>query len=409
MRNEKYKYLLIKPAASALCKIMGLRANRPLPYWSQLLVSIKDLCANVDRFETLNADDKFLKFSALAVVAIDDVEMKDQFLCDILSPIINSFKMTLTPTQVDEEQHLEHQGRILYILEGIQSDLHDTKYNIPQLITFNALVETELWPSISKLLEIEALKRHHTRLTSDTIECMLRCIKRDQIIEKVAETMIRLYKLNPKNSSLLRNCAILVDEFAATSVEIDRCLVAMFKDVCTSIEACPETIDEVMQFFHSFLKKYPNEFASSKEFKPAVELSISSFKDFNVSSDRFVTKFFESFIELGRNPDHPLINEAIKSVYGVRIADAASKSCLTVSSFASFDGSAKILVALSNFDEDLYSKWVEASLATFPNTNALGYEFVTAEQLYEFKAAISAANSLQDKIAHLKNMARLYS
>uniref|UniRef100_A0A6G1SBS6 Transportin-3 n=1 Tax=Aceria tosichella TaxID=561515 RepID=A0A6G1SBS6_9ACAR len=420
--NEKHRNQLIKPAASALCNIMESHANRHLSSCPQLLVIIKDLCSSLDQFEE-QAASELLKCSAFMADAVSDVTLKNQFLCEILNPIINSLKATLTPPKRDEAEPVKYLDRISSVFK--QLTIH--KSVVPQLTNFISLVDLELWPTIVKVLEIYASERGHAiEQTCRTIRYMLRCIKPEWMIERVAETMISLYKTYPQNSSPLYICSILVDEFANTSPEINQGLFTMLEIFCTltftllnmtasqaqsllSMKNYPETIDDMMRLFNRFLRKCPNDFVNCKALESIIELSISSLRIDHLEANANVSKFVTSFIALGQNPDYPRISDAIKNVLGARITDAVIKACLfDIPSFL-IGEEAQILMTLYSFDKDLFSKWVEASVLTLPKTNIQGIESVTSEQLDEFKTTLISAGSLKKMVNCLRATARLYS
>jgi transportin-3 len=420
--NDRYRNQLIKPAASALCNIMESHANRHLSSCPQLLVIVKDLCTNLDQFEE-QAASELLKCSAFMADAISDVNLKDQFLCEILNPNINALKSTIVLPKRDEAEPVKYLDRISSVFKQLTIE----KSTVPLLTNFITLIDSELWPTIVKVLETYASERGHAiEQTCRTIRYMLRCIKPEWMIERVAETMISLYKTYPQNSSPLYICSILVDEFANTSPEINQGLFTMLEIFCTltftllnlnasqaksllSMKTYPETIDDMMRLFNRFLKKCPNDFVNCKALESIIELSISSLRIDHMDANSNVSKFVTSFIALGQSPDYPRISDAIRNVLGARITDAVIKACLfDIPSFL-IGEEAQILMTLYSFDKDLFSKWVEASVLTLPKTNIQGIESVTSEQLDEFKSTLITAGSLKKMVNCLRASARLYS
>lgn len=420
--NENYRNQLIKPAASALCSIMELNANRHLSSCPQLLVIVKDLCTSLDQFDEVAAAE-LLRCSAFMADAIKDISVKDQFLCEIVSPIMNSLKNTLTAPKKDETEPTKYLDRLSSVFR--QASIHPPM--VPELKNFIQLIDTELWPIIVKVLEIYASERGHAiERTCRTIRYLLRCIKPEWMIQRVAETMISLYKIYPQNSSPLYICSILVDEFANRSPEINQGLFAILEIFCTltftlldmnssqsksllTMKSYPETIDDMMRLFNRFLKKCPNEFVNCKALESIIELSISSLRIDHQDANANVSKFVTSFIALGQLPEYSHIGDAIRNVLGARITDTVIKACLFDLPTVLIGEEAQILMTLYSFDKDLFNTWVEATVSTLPKTNIQGIESVTPDQLEDFKKTITTAGSMKKMVNCLRAFARLYT
>ena len=421
--NESYRSQLIKPAASALCSIMELNANRHLSSCPQLLVIVKDLCASLDQFDE-HAAGELLRCSAFMADAIKDTAVKDQFLCEIISPILLSLKNTLQPPKKDETEPTKYLDRLSSVFR--QACIHPSV--VPELKNFITLIDTELWPVIVEVLKNYASARGHAiERTCRTIRYLLRCIKPEWMIQRVAETMINLYKSFPNNSSPLYICSILVDEFANRSAEINQGLFAMLEIFCSltftllelenssqsrsllTMKNYPETIDDMMRLFNRFLRKCPQEFVNCKALEKIIELSISSLRIDHPDANQNVSKFVTAFIGLGQLPEHSHIGDAIRNILGARITEATIKACLFDLPTGLIGEEAQILVTLYSFDKDLFSTWVEATISTLPKTNIQGIESVKPEQLEEFKKAITTAGTMKKMVNGLRAFARLYA
>lgn len=420
--NEKYRNQLIKPAATTLCSIMELNANRHLSSCPQLILIIKDLCGSLDSFDE-SAAAELLRCSAYMADAIKDVNIKDQFLCEIISPIMASLKTTLVAPKKEETEPTKYLDRLSSVFR--QSDIHPSV--APGLKNFISLVDTELWPMIVKTLEIYASETGHAiERTCRTIRYLIRCLKPEWMIERVAETMIKLYKTYPQNSSPLYICSILVDEFANRTPEINQGLFAMLEIFCEltfmllnmsssqkesllTMKNYPETIDDMMRLFNRFLRKCPNDFVNCKALESIIELSISSLRLDHQEANQNVSKFVNSFIGVGQMPEYSHIGDVIRNILGARITNAVINACLFDIPTVFINEEAQILLTLYSFDKVLFEQWVAASILSLPRTNIQGIECVTEKQLEEFKQTLVSGGSLKRIINCLRSFARLYN
>ena len=438
--DNKYRNALIKSSAVALSSIMGLNTSKHLSDCSQLLVIVKDLCTSLDQFDE-NAAGDLLRCSAFTANAIKDTQIQDQFLFEILTPIINSLKQTLVEPKQDNSEPLKYLDRLSSIFR--QCDIHPSK--VPELRNFVTLIDSELWPCILKVLDIYASdKGKIIERTCRTIRYILRCIKPEWMIQRVAETMINLYKTYPQNSSPLYICSILVDEFANRSPEINQGLFAMLDIFCTltftllemnksvsqqhqagsssasviqqspksllTMKNYPETIDDMMRLFNRFMKKCPLEFSKFQALESIIELSICSLRIDHPDANSNVSSFLNSFIGLGQHSqEYSHISDAIKNVLGARITDAVIKACLFDLPSAQISEEAQLLMTLNSFDTNLFGIWVDASVSTLPRSKVQGIECVSLEQLNEFKESLIKADSMKRMYNSLRAHARLYN
>lgn len=418
-----YQNQLISNAASALCNIMEYNATRHFSSCPELLMIVKDLCTNLDQFDE-KAASELLRCSAYMAEAIREPKVKDEFLIEILNPNLNSLRTILSGpgTEVDPVKYLDRLS-VIFKQTNIPSSI------LPELINTVSLIDTEIWPIILKVLEKHASSSGHTiERTCRTIRYMIRCFKPEWMIQRIAETMVNLYKTYPQNSSPLYICSILVDEFANKSPEINRGLFNMLQVFCTltftllkmnasrttsllTMKSYPETIDDMMRLFNRFLRKCPSDFVVCEALESIIELSISSLRIDHPDANSSVSKFITAFITLGQSKEYPHISEAIKNVLGARFTDAVIKACLfDIAEFHSLIGEeSAILLTLNSFDKDLFNTWVEATVSTLPKTNIQGIESVTLDQLEDFKKTITTAGSLKKIVNCLRAFARLYT
>lgn len=421
--HPTYRTQLIKYGATALCNILELNADRHFSSCPELLVIVKDLCTNLDQFDE-HASSELLRCGAFMADAIKDPNVKDQFLCEIINPILNSLKNTLiNPNKQDENEPTKYLDRLSVVFRQatIPSSI------VPELKNFINMIDMELWPIIVKVLELYASARGHAiERSCRTIRYLIRCIKPEWMIQKIAETMVSLYKTYPQNSSPVYICSILVDEFANRSVEINQGLFAMLEIFCTltfsllelnasqtqsllTMKSYPETVDDMMRLFNRFMRKCPADFLNCKALSSIIELSISSLRIDHPEANSNVSRFITSFIQMGQTPDYPNITNGIRDVLGARFTDAVIKACLFYIPTGLIGEEAQILQALYNFDKDLFYTWVEATVSTLPKTNIQGIESVTTDQLNDLKKTITTAGTLKLIVNCLRAFARLYT
>lgn len=421
--NPKYRTQLMKYGATALCNILEVNAERHFSSCPELLVIVRDLCTNLNQFDE-HAASELLRCGAFMAEAIKDPTVKDQFLCEIIKPIISSLQNTLNPSnKQDDLEPTKHLDRLSVIFR--QATIRVSV--VPELKNFITLVDNELWPVIVKVLEVYASEKGHAiERACRTIRYLIRCIKPEWMIQRVAETMVSLYKTYPQNSSPLYICSILVDEFANRSAEINQGLFAMLEIFCTltftllnmnasqaqsllTMKSYPETIDDMMRLFNRFMQKCPADFVNCKALESIIELSISSLRIDHSDANRNVCRFIQSFVEMGKKQEYHHISEAIRNVLGARFTDAVIRACLFDIPTSLISEEAQILLLLYNFDKDLFYTWVVASVSSLPKTNIAGIESVTTEQLEDFKNTITTAGTLKSIVNCLRAFARLYT
>lgn len=421
--NSNYRKQLIKYAATALCSIMEFNAHRHFSSCPELLIIIKDLCTSLDEFDE-QAASELLKCSAFMADAIRDTSIKDQFLCEIVNQNLNSLKNTLnSTTNRDETEPSKYLDRLSIIFK--QTNIPSG--TVSELKNFITLIDTDLWPVIVKVLQVYASENGHAiERTCRTIRYLIRCVKPEWMISRIAETMVDLYKSYPQNSSPIYICSILVDEFANRSPEINQGLFAMLEIFCTltftllnielsqqksllTMKSYPETIDDMMRLFNRFMRKCPNEFLNCKALESIIELSISSLRIDHQDANSNVSKFVTSFLSLGLSKDYPHIGEVIRNVLGSRFVDAVIRACLFDIPSSLIGEEASILMTLYDFDKDLFNEWVEATVSNLPKTNIQGIESVTSDQLEDFKKTITTAGSIKKMVNCLRAFARQYT
>lgn len=439
--DDRYRNVLIKPAAVAMSSIMSLNSSKHLANSTQLLAIVKDMCTNLDQYDD-NAAGDLLKCSALTANAIKDAQIQDQFLYEIMSNMIYDLKKTIQPPKQNDSEPIKYLDRISSIFR--QCNIEPSR--VQELKNFVTLVDSELWPSVLKVLEIYASdKGRIIEKACRTIRYILRCIKPDWMIQRVAETMIDLYKTYPQNSSPLYICSILVDEFANRSPEINGGLFAMLDIFCTmtftllemnntsmqqasqqsgfitssiqqssksllTMKSYPETIEDMMRLFNRFMKKCPMEFSKFNRLPSIIELSICSLRIDHPEANSNVCKFMVEFIRLGQqSSDYYQINEAIRNVLGSRIVDAVIKACLFDIPTGLINEEAQLLMALNALDKGLFHTWIDATINSLPRSNPQGFECVTMEQLEEFRQALKSSDSMKRLYNSLRAYARLYN
>lgn len=419
--NQKYGKQLIKPSASALCHIMEVNARIHFSNCPELVVMMKQLCVDLDHYEEEAAHD-LLRCGSHVAAAIKDLNVKDQFLCELLRPSLNALQEILNKPKISDTVIIKYLNYLAQVFR--QSEIEVIV--IPELKNLNATVDMELWPLIIKVLEVYAPSSSASiERACRTIRYVIRCLKPEWMIQRVADTMVNLYKTYPQNSSPLYICSILVDEFANRSAEINQGLFNVLDIFCTltftllnmnasqnqsllTMKSYPETIDDMMRLFRRFMKKCPKEFVTCKAFGLIIDLSISSLHLDHPQTTRSVSEFVVEFIELAAKPDYSMINAAIRNVLGARYTDAVIKACLFDLPTSLISEEADILLALYNFDKNLFSTWVEATVSSLPKTNVQGIVSVTTDQLEDFKNTITTAGSLKKIVNCLRAFARLY-
>lgn len=422
--NPKYRPQLIKYAASALSDIMEHNAKIHFSSCPELLMIVKNLCANLDLCDE-KAASELLKCSAFLASAIKESSMKDQFLCEIIRPNLEPLKGCLNGTNTDEMGPTKYLDRLSVLFS--EANLHPSI--VPELRNLISLIEGELWPLIVSILQMYAAQSGRIiERACRTIRYILRCLKPEWMIQQVAELMINLYKSYPHNSSPLYICSILVDEFANRSPEINQGLFAMLEIFCTltftllkmeasqsqsllTMKSYPETIDDMMRLFNRFLRKCPVDFVNCKALESIIQLSISSLRIDHPDANANVSKFVILFIELAASPEAPLhIKDAMRNVLGARITNAVIRACLFDIPTQLIQGEAEILWSLYSFDKDLFSSWIEATVAELPRTtrDIQCIESITQAQLEDFKKEITTAGSAKKIVNCLRAFARLY-
>lgn len=389
----------------------------------RLIEIIKDLCKNVDQFAD-DADD-LLSCGCYLANSVTDVNEKDQFFCHLFRPILNSLQMTLV-ADANAEEKKDKPVEYLDYMSTMFRTLCPHPSIVEQLKNFITMIDQELWPILLKVLDAYAAKDVSViEHTCRSIRYMIRCIKPEWMLQRIAETMVNLYKSYPQNSSPLYICSILVDEFANRSTEINQGLFAVLEVFCTltftllnmnasqsesllTMSNYPETIDDMMRLFNRFMTKCPGDFVYCKALESIIELSISSLRIDHYEANLSVSKFVISFISLGQSQDYPHIKDAIRNVLGARFTDATIKACLFHLPESLMNEEGRILSTLYSFDKDLFSTWVAATVSTLPKANIQGVESVTSDQLEDFKRTITSAGTMKRIVDCLHAFARLY-
>lgn len=420
--NQNYGSQLIKHSAAALSNIMEVNARLHFSNCHELVVMMKQLCINLDHYEPEAAHD-LLKCGTHVAAALKDLYIKDQFLCELIRPSLNSLSNILSrPSKSEDKEMTKYLDYMAEVFRQIE--LEPT--TIPEMKNLTAIVDSELWPMIVKVLEVYASSSSHSiERACRTIRYIIRSLKPEWMIQRVADTMVNLYKSYPHNSSPLYICSILVDEFANRSPEINQGLFNMLEIFCTltftllnmnasqrqsllTMKSYPETIDDMMRLFKRFMQKCPKEFVTCKAFGSIIDLSISSLHLDHPHSVANVSSFVTSFIKLAESPDYSMISTVIKNVLGARYTDAVVKACLFDLPTSLIGDEAEILMTLYNFDKDLYITWLNATVNSLPTTNVQGIVSVGADQIEEFRNTITTADSLKRIVNCLRAFARLY-
>jgi len=441
--DDRYRNVLIKSAAAALSNIMALNIRNYMSECPSLPLVIRNLCADLDRFDETAAGD-LLKCSVYVATSITEAHDQDQFMLEILYPILNSLEKLLVPPKRNDNEPVKYLDRLSSIFS--QCNIHPSR--LCELKNFINFIDTQLWPDLMKVLEIYASEKGQIiEKTCRTIRYIIRCVKPKWMIERVAETMINLYKTYPQNSSPIYICSILVDEFANITPEINQGLFAMLDIFCTmtftllemtnlttnpqasplssttgtmmnvqqssksllNMKNYPETVDDMMRLFYRFMKKCPAEFSKFKALESIIELSICSLRIDHQEANSNVTRFLNSFIELGRqSQEYSHINDAIRNVLGARITDAVIRASLFDLPQSQISEEAQLLLTLNSFDRNLFSTWIDASVEQLPKTNIQGIECVSMEQLQDFKDSLKKAESVKRMYNTLRAHARLY-
>lgn len=428
INDPRYRRKLIKHAAAALCSIMEYNATRHFSHCPEFSLVIKNLCSSLDEFDDPAAID-LLKCGAYMADAISDTTLKDQFLCEIVMQNLNSLKQVLSKTATTLERNENEPSKYLDRLSVVFRQTNIPPATVPEMKNFVILIDSELWPVIVKVLELFASERGHAiERTCRTLRYLIRCVKPEWMISKIAETMISLYRSYPQNSSPLYICSILVDEFANRNPEINQGLFGMLEIFCEltftllnmessqqksllTMKSYPETIDDMMRLFNRFLKKCPNEFVNCKALESIIELSISSLRIDHPDANSNVSKFLIAFIQLGQQQqkEYSHISDAIRNVLGKRIVDSTMRACLFDIPSSLIGEEAHILMTLFNFDKNLFGTWVEATVDNLPKTNIQGIESITMDELKEFKETITTASSMKIMVNCLRSFAQLYT
>lgn len=420
--NPNYGKQLIKPSAAALSNIMEVNARLHFSNCPELVVMMKQLCIDLDHYECEAAHD-LLKCGTHVAAALKDLNVKDQFLCELIRPSLNSLNNILSKSNKSEDKEMTKY--LDYVAEVFrQVDLE--QHTIPEMKNLTVIVDSELWPIIIKVLEVYAPSSSNSiERACRAIRYVIRALKPEWMIHRVADTMVNLYKSYPHNSSPLYICSILVDEFANRSPEINQGLFNMLDIFCTltftllnmnasqrqsllTMKSYPETIDDMMRLFKRFMQKCPKEFVTCKAFGSIIDLSISSLHLDHPHTVANVSSFVTSFIKLAESPEYSMIGTVIKNVLGARYTDAVVKACLFDLPTNLIGDEAEILMTLYNFDKDLYITWLNATVNSLPTTNVQGIVSVGADQIEDFRNTITTADSLKRIVNCLRAFARLY-
>lgn len=420
MSHPTYRNQLMEYASKGLSQIMESNATRHFSRCPELIDIIKGYCMNLDQFGE-QAASNLLSSSAMLADAIPDYAIKDQFICEIINPNLEAVRGCLVQPKSDELDPTKYLNR----LSAFFRQLSIPSERIPELKNFISLIDNVVWPLILNVLETHASEKGNSiERTCRTIRYIIRCVKPEWMIERVAETMINLYKTYPQNSSPLYICSILVDEFANRSPDINLGLFRMLEILCSltfsllnmdasqhknllTMKNYPETIDDMMRLFQRFVKKCPAEFLNCSALESIIELSISSLRLDHQEANESVTRFLITFLNTSKDYSH--IGDAIKNVLGMRITDAVIKACLFDIPTRLIADEAQILEILRNFDNNLFKIWIEASVKTLPKVNLQGIESVTDNQLDEFKKEITNMSNLKGLVNCLRSFARQYS
>lgn len=422
INNEKYRTQLMRHAAKALANIMEQNASRHRGGYPQLMVIVRELCTNLSGFDTAAASE-LLRCGAYMSGAISDINLKDQFLCDMIRPIMKSLTESMQKPDRDDTELTTNMDHISSFFKQINL----RPQTIPELRNFISVIDKELWPIIFEVLVKGAEARGETiEKSCRAIRYIIRSLKPEWMIQRVADTMINLYRTYPQNSSPLYICSILVDEFANKSAEINQGLFAMLEIFCTltftllevnasqsqsllTMKSYPETIDDMMRLFTRFMTKCPDEFVHCKALESIIELSISSLRIDHPDANENVSKFVRALIELAQTNKYPHITEAVRNVLGARITDSVIKACLFDIPLNLIGNEAEVLHTLRGFDKELYANWVTLSTSGLPKTNSQGLVTITPEQLQDFQATLASADSVKRIVSALRATVRLYT
>lgn len=422
MNNPAHCKNLMKYSAASLVQITEVQAARNFGNYPDLLKIIKDLCSNLDNYESASGD--LLKVASFLAQSITDSQMSDQFICEIVNHHLNIIKNSLEQQQ-SGKQNNSIRIKCLDRLSVFLRQLRLTDSKVLELTGFTTLVDNTYWPLIVKVLETCASADIKIIDAScRTIRFVIRSIRPEWMIERIAETMINLYKSYPQDSSPLYICSILVDEFANRSAEINSGLFKMLEIFCQlsftlldlnasqqqsllTMKSYPETIDDMMRLFVRFLQNCPEEFLACPALANIIELSISSLRIDHQDANASVTKFLTAFVTCHKGHQH--ISEALKNVLGAKITDAVIRACLFDIPSTLITDEAQILLLLYGFDKNLFSLWVEASVKSLPRVNIQGIESVTEDEMDDFKKTISTTGTLKGLVNCLRAFARSYT
>lgn len=420
--NPEHRKSLILPASKALKNLMELNATRRFSGSPGLLNIVKNLCTNLEDFDRPAAE---YLITCCGYFASADIDQKEQFICELLDSLLTQMdKIVATdPTKLrDITKYLDYISKFFQMCS-----IHPSV--LPELKILNNFVDTKLWSAFMRVLELPATeknKHHIVDHLATALRRMIRCIKPEWMVNKIADTMINLYKIFPQNSGPVYIVSIMVDEFANKSPEINQGLFALLEIFCSmtftllnmdasqaksllSMKSYPETIDDMMRLFNRFIDKCPAQFVTCKSLESIIELSISSLRLDHAYASATVSAFLCSFIDLARKPDYPHLGEAIRNVLGPRLVDASIRSCLFEVPSGLIKNPAAVLLDVSYIDKDLFARWVRASVAGLPRTNIQGIESVTQEQSDDFAKSIIEAGMLKKLVNCLRAHAHLYS
>lgn len=235
---------------------------------------------------------------------------------------------------------------------------------------------------------------------------MLRCVSQQarEILESLVHQIIAIYCAH-KHSCFLYMGSILVDEYATDM----NCIHGLLDMLQTFIEPTfallkeddglrnhPDTVDDFFRLCARFLQRAPKQFLQSSALPHIVQCALLACSLDHKEANTSVMKFFCDMINTGKTgknqPDfeeRKLMVARVLEEYGQHLSTNLIHSCVFYLHTYMLSEVADVIVELLEFDREVASKWLLASLDNLPKQTNGGVISVTSQQLLDFHASVT--------------------
>jgi len=283
-----------------------------------------------------------------------------------------------------------------------------------------------IWPVLSRCLEIYKGDVRVTERTCRTIRFAIRCIgvQSSNLLQPLVTQLVTLYELKG-HSCYLYLGSILVDEYASETGCIPG-LLSMLQAFINptygllaaagGLTAHPDTVDDFFRLNARFLQRAPMPYLQTEFIKSILECALLSAALEHRDANASVMKFFYDLLHAGRtredNPDFEARSHLIKTLhneYGGKLVDSLVRAAVTTLPSYTYHDIGDVIHECLQHDRVSVCSWLENSLKTLQSSNnAHPTAGVTTKQLVDFHRAVTSAESAPDVSHALREFVRLW-